>query len=171
MIIRHRQERDFTALPNALLQDGRLHVFDVGLLGYMLSLPPDWSFSIRGLAAILPHDGVAAIGKSLQRIEAAGYLQRKQKRGADGKLSSFVWVVSDQPNIDFPNTEKPNEKPNTEKLYTGNRAQSKITSKQDYNNKQHMKERGDRRAGDSGIRRKTPREIADGDAWDALICR
>lgn len=165
MIIRHRQERDFTSLPNALLQDKRLELRDVGLLCFMLSLPPDWEFSVRGLAAILPNDGVAAIGKSLQRIEAAGYLQRKQKRGADGKLSGCDWVVSDQPHIDFPYTENPD----TEKPYTENRAQSNITTNKKYNNqKTEIKKGADHLAGNRRVRGADERSSSDGDAWDAL---
>ena len=164
MIIRHRQERDFTALPNALLQDKRLELRDVGLLCFMLSLPPNWDFSIRGLAAILPHDGVAAIGKSLQRIEAAGYLQRKQDRGKDGKLLPVVWFVSDEPHIDFPYTDNPD----TERPYTGNHAQSKSTSKQDYTNKQHRKERGDSLARTGRVRGASSSESTGGAEWDAL---
>ena len=164
-IIRHAQERNFTALPNSLLQDKRLHLNDVGLLCFMLSLPSDWKFSERGLAAILPYDGVAAIGKSLQRIEAAGYLKRKQDRGKDGKLLPVVWYVSDEPHIDFAVTEIAD----TAKPLPGNRAQSKITSKQDYKDqKKHDKKEGDVFARTDRICGASSSECSDGDAWDAL---
>lgn len=96
-IIRHRQEKDYTVLPNALLQDKRLHLIDKGLLSYMLSLPPAWEFSIAGLCAVVENDGITAIRSSLARIESAGYLKRERVRGADGKLANAIWTVSDEP--------------------------------------------------------------------------
>lgn len=110
-ILRHHHTRDFTIVPNSLIQNENLSLRDIGLLIYMLSLPDDWEFSIRGLDAIFENDGRDAISVSLKRIEAAGYLTRETERKG-GKFGSVVWTVSDVPIP--PCTEKPDTvKPNT----------------------------------------------------------
>ena len=104
-VLRHRHERDFTVIPNDLLRNSDLGLKDIGLLTFMLSLPDGWEFSISGLCTMLQHDGRDAITKSLQRIEGAGYLRRERTRGADGRVSTVVWEVSDlpiSPGPDFP---------------------------------------------------------------------
>ena len=108
-INRHHFESDFTILPNSLLRDGRLSLRDVGLLCLMLSLPPEWQFSVRGLAAIIPNDGQSSVSAALKRIEAAGYLWRERRRDAGGKLGEVIWVVTDvpQPRLDFPDVANP----------------------------------------------------------------
>lgn len=110
-ILRHRHTRDFTIVPNSLIQNENLSLRDIGLLVYMLSLPDDWEFSIRGLDAIFKNDGRDAVSVSLKRIEAAGYLTREVERKG-GKFGAVVWIVSDEPMS--PCTEKPDTaKPNT----------------------------------------------------------
>lgn len=163
-IIRHAQERNFTALPNSLLQDKRLELRDVGLLCFMLSLPPNWEFSTRGLDAILPNDGEGAIRASLKRLEACGYLHRKRTRSADGKLSSVVWIVTDEPCVKNPHVEKPH----VDEPHEGNRAQYKETNTQYYTDKVHKDERGDRFERTDRICGASSSECSDGDAWDAL---
>lgn len=110
-ILRHHHTRDFTIVPNSLIQNENLSLRDIGLLIYMLSLPDDWEFSIRGLDAIFKNDGRDAVSVSLKRIEAAGYLTREAERKG-GKFCAVVWIVSDEPMS--PCTEKPDTvKPNT----------------------------------------------------------
>mgnify|MGYP002508876910 CR=1 FL=1 len=53
-----------------------------GLLAIMLSLPDDWNYSTRGLAAICK-EGVEAIGNTIKELEKAGYIVRRQLRGAN----------------------------------------------------------------------------------------
>lgn len=108
-ILRHKHTSDFTIIPNGLIQDESLSLRDVGLLVYMLSLPDDWEFSVRGLAAIFKNDGRDAIQASLKRIEKAGYLHIKQTR-ENGRLGKVIWTVSDAPMspcTDFPYPVKP----------------------------------------------------------------
>lgn len=101
-IVRHKQEKDFTILPNALLRDERLWLRDVGLLARMLSLPDEWSFSVAGLRAIIPGVGRDGLRDSLRRIEAAGYLRREKKRGKDGKIIGEIWTITDDPETALP---------------------------------------------------------------------
>ena len=67
------------------LRDTRLSVKAIGLFSIILSLPPEWDFSIAGLAAIT-RDGIATVRAALNELESNGYLTRKRVRGEDGKL-------------------------------------------------------------------------------------
>ena len=83
-----------------------------------LSLPEDWSFSIRGLASICV-DGQAAIQTALDTLEELGYLRRDRNQGhqENGKFGGVRYVFYDAPQspcVDFPYTDEP---------YTENRAQ------------------------------------------------
>ena len=55
-----RLSGDFTIISNKVFRNKKLGVTDRGTLCTLLSLPDNWNFSIRGLAAILP-DGVTKI--------------------------------------------------------------------------------------------------------------
>lgn len=43
------KSRDFTVMPNQHLQDKELSLKTIKLLSKMLSLPPNWNYSLRGL--------------------------------------------------------------------------------------------------------------------------
>lgn len=115
-IIRHRQDRDYTVLPNALLRDERLWLRDVGLLARMLSLPDEWSFSVAGLRAIIPGVGRDGLRDSLRRIEAAGYLRREKKRGIDGKIIGEIWTITDEPETALPSLALPSPDKATQQI-------------------------------------------------------
>lgn len=59
---------NYTTMNNVMWRDGNLGATEQGVLGTMLSLPPDWDFPIKGLATLFP-DGERKIGTSLQKIE------------------------------------------------------------------------------------------------------
>lgn len=108
-ILRHSHER-YLAVPSELLRNEKLSLRDKGLLCYMLNLPDDWRFSIRGLSAVLERDGRSAIESSLRSIEQAGYIKRDKIHTQDGKLD-WVWQISDTPEFspctDCPDMAKP----------------------------------------------------------------
>ncbi len=110
-----QQPFGYTQISNAVFQDKRLNEADVGLLCIMLSLPPDWQFSVAGLCAIRPQSGRDKLAASIKRLENAGYLQRSLRRDG-GKFVRTVWEITDTPSTEKPSTEKPfTEKPFTEK--------------------------------------------------------
>ena len=45
----------------------------------MLSLPEEWNYTTRGLAAICK-EGVDSIGTALKELERSGYIQRNRVR-------------------------------------------------------------------------------------------
>lgn len=96
-ILRHNHTHNFLIIPNETVYNCALSLKDLGLLVYMLTLPDDWEFTIKGLCAALPYDGRDSISASLERIESAGYLNREQERDTAGKLRGNIWNISDLP--------------------------------------------------------------------------
>jgi hypothetical protein len=96
-----------------------------GLLSYMLSLPDDWDYSVRGLVACLK-EGKDGIQAALHELEKYGYLQRGQGRTDTGKLDKAVYTITELPLTENPHTEKPPaEKPpqlNTKGISTNKRS-------------------------------------------------
>ena len=63
----------FTTMLNHHLRNRNLSLKAVGLLSKMLSLPPDWDYSIRGLA-MLNTDGIDGIRTAMKELEDEGYV-------------------------------------------------------------------------------------------------
>lgn len=105
-VLRQNHTRDFTVIPNSLLQDQRLSCRDRGLLVWMLSKPPDWEFSKLSIVGELQLDGESSIKSGIKNLKAAGYLEIRQER-KKGKVFRSVWTVSDMPQGCFNPTESP----------------------------------------------------------------
>ena len=61
-----------------------------------LSFPEDWNYSTRGLAAICK-EGVDAIGSTIKELEKAGYIIRRQLRGANGRITDTEYIIYEKP--------------------------------------------------------------------------
>jgi len=88
--------KDFTVVNNAILKNKKLTMTERGLLITLISLPDNWSFSINGLAQILP-DGRTAINTAVNSLINAGYIVKMNQARDSGKFSNGVWIVSDDP--------------------------------------------------------------------------
>lgn len=107
--------KGYTVLGNYHLRDKRISNKARGLLSTMLSLPPNWHYTIRGLACICK-DGVDAIALQLKELEQYGYLHRRQIRNAQGQMDHVEYVFYAEPHPNPPERELPvREKPDTEK--------------------------------------------------------
>ena len=124
-VFRIERTRDHTVMSNHHLRNEKLSLKAKGLLSMMLSLPENWNYTTRGLAAICK-EGVDAIGGALRELETAGYIVRHQLRDRQGRISDTEYVIYEQPqpkkpdtpspDTDAPDTENPYmEKPDTEK--------------------------------------------------------
>ena len=85
-ICRVVKTKDYTVMSNYHLRDRRLSAKEMGLLSFVLSLPDDWDFTIRGLIGLM-RDGKDSIYGALRNLEAFGYVRRRQRRNAKGQLS------------------------------------------------------------------------------------
>lgn len=74
-VFRVQRTRDYTVMSNYHLRDQNLTLKAKGLLSMMLSLPDEWNYTTRGLAAICK-EGVDAIGSALKELENNGYIVR-----------------------------------------------------------------------------------------------
>ena len=95
-VFRIERTRDYTVMSNHHLRNGKLSLKAKGLLSMMLSLPEDWNYTTRGLAAICK-EGVDAIGGALRELETAGYIVRYQLRDRQGRISDTEYVIYEQP--------------------------------------------------------------------------
>ena len=128
-VFRVERTRDYTVMCNHHLKDSGLSLKAKGLLSMMLSLPDEWNYTTRGLAAICK-EGVDAIGKTLKELELAGYIIRRQLRGKDGRISDTEYTIFEKPrkpsppDTTLPDTENPYlDNPDTEAPDTDNPAQ------------------------------------------------
>ena len=88
----------------------------------MLSLPEDWNYSTRGLAAIC-REGVDAIRGALRELEKEGYVIRRQLRGPGGQIQDIEYLIYEQPpGTGSPGTGNPSAvRPRPEKSAGSNR--------------------------------------------------
>ncbi|MER6396085.1 hypothetical protein ABT263_08470 [Kitasatospora sp. NPDC001603] len=88
---RSAHARNFTVLPNSILQDRRLTMAARGLLSDLLSRPKRWREDARQMADSGP-DSRAAVRKALKELIEAGYYVVRKIRGADGRIRSEAHV-------------------------------------------------------------------------------
>ena len=119
-VIRAAKDKDFTVMSIHHLRDTRLSLKAIGLFSIILSLPPEWKFSVVGLAAITK-DGITSVRGALNELEQNGYLTRKRIRTQDGRLEGSKYTFFELPEAASPDTEKPEqEKPDPEAPALGN---------------------------------------------------
>ncbi len=95
-VFRVERTRDYTVMCNCHLRDQNLSLKAKGLLSIMLSLPDDWNYTTKGLAAICK-EGVNAIGSGLKELEEAGYIVRRQIHGYHGRITDMEYTIYEQP--------------------------------------------------------------------------
>ena len=106
-----RTKHPYTNIPNALIRDKRLRLQTRAVLILMLSLPPDWDFSVRGMAAVA---GVSkdTMGRIMGELETYGYLRRKrQDREDGGRFGKTGLILTDDPEALFDDEERQEEPP------------------------------------------------------------
>lgn len=107
-VVRARKDQNFTTMSNYHLRDKRLSLKTKGLMSIILSLPNDWDYSVRGLAAFTGA-GESAIKSSLVEMETCGYLTRNRLRKDDGTFGEIEYTIEEKPAVDYPLVDKPTE--------------------------------------------------------------
>ena len=95
-VYRVERTRDYTVMSNCHLKDTALSLKAKGLLSMMLSLPDEWNYNTRGLAAICK-EGVDAISTAIRELEKAGYIVRRQLRGSNGRIMDTEYIIYERP--------------------------------------------------------------------------
>ena len=117
-VFRIEKTRDYTVMSNHHLKDRTLTLKSKGLLSMMLSLPDEWNYTTRGLAAIC-REGVDSIGAALKELETHGYIRRTQLRDEKGKITDTEYVIYEMPQREPPSSPG-TPLPGTAKPYTEN---------------------------------------------------
>ena len=117
-VFRIEKTRDYTVMSNHHLKDRTLTLKSKGLLSMMLSLPDEWNYTTRGLAAIC-REGVDSIGAALKELETHGYIRRTQLRDEKGKITDTEYVIYEMPQCEPPSSPGM-PLPGTAKPYTEN---------------------------------------------------
>ncbi len=95
-VFRVERTRDYTGMSNHHLKNWMLSLKAKGLLSIMLSLPNEWDYTLRGLAAIIK-EGVDSIRQAIRELEEAGYIVRARSRNDKGQLSGTEYVIYEHP--------------------------------------------------------------------------
>lgn len=101
-IIRVEKRSNYTVVDNTFIRDMNLSMKAKGLMLLMLSLPPEWDYSVAGLAAICK-EGMTAIRAALKELEETGYLRRERKNNEKGHFV-YEYVLTEIPQPHYGNT-------------------------------------------------------------------
>lgn len=124
-VFRVQKTKDFTVMSNHHLKNKDLSLRSKGLLSFMLSLPEDWDYSLKGLAT-LNKEGIDAIRSAINELEAFGYIERSRVRNEKGQLGENEYIIHElpispepkqtEPTLENPTLDNPTqEKPTQEK--------------------------------------------------------
>ena len=109
-VFRVNRNKNYTHMANYHFREKEMSLKAKGLLSLMLSLPEEWDYSVRGLAA-LSKDGKDSVMNTLTELEEFGYLRRTKVLNDKGRFAGYDYDIFEKPQPGNPNTEKP---------YTGN---------------------------------------------------
>lgn len=123
-IIRVEKRSNYTVVDNTFIRDMNLSMKAKGLMLLMLSLPPEWDYSVAGLAAICK-EGMTAIRGALKELEEAGYLCRERRNSEKGYfVYEYILTEIPQPyNGNLHTVEMDAEEAYTDDTHTENRTQ------------------------------------------------
>ena len=116
-VIRVEKTSNYTVMSNHHLRNKAMSLKAKGLMSLMLSLPPQWDYSIGGLVAICK-ESHTSIRSALKELEQNKYLIRHRINNEKGYFS-YEYIL-----YEIPHTEKLYmDKAHTEKQYTESRTQ------------------------------------------------
>ena len=95
-VFRVEKTANFTVMSNIHLKDKRLSFKAKGLMSVILSLPPEWDYTVTGLAYIAA-DGIDSVRAAVRELERCGYINRRQLRDEQGRMSGNEYLVYENP--------------------------------------------------------------------------
>lgn len=90
-ICRIEKSSNYTTMGNFHLRDKKLSLKAKGLLSVVLSLPPDWDYSVAGLVAIVM-EKETVVRSCLKELKEAGYLVVEKERPTKENGGHFNYV-------------------------------------------------------------------------------
>lgn len=100
------RRKNFTTIDNSVFLNKRLSYKAKGLFCQLISLPPYWNYSLKGLSS-LSSDGIDSVRSALKELISSGYVVVNRKHDQSGKFIGMEYIVRDDPLLDFPHMDKP----------------------------------------------------------------
>ena len=94
-IFRIEKDKSYTVMSNYHLRDRNLSYKAKGMLSFMLSLPDDWDYSLKGLVSI-SKENIKAIRAILSELENYGYFEKVLVRGYRGHFK-YEYIIREIP--------------------------------------------------------------------------
>lgn len=95
-IIIRRKRPSSTTIQDSIIWDESLSPMARFSLIAMLSMRQGWDYSVRGMAAMI-HVSKDTMSKYIRELEDAGYLNRIQRNGQNGKFGKATYILTDTP--------------------------------------------------------------------------
>lgn len=142
-VIKSGHREPFTVLYKSAIRDKRLTFEMLGFLTYMLDKPPEWEFTVSGMAKERGV-GLGQVRRLVGLLEDVGYLMREQSHDDGGRFAKNVYVLQETPPLSgFPDNGEPLKLPLSENTDNGEnrcrenpstdlRTQSKNVETKDY---------------------------------------
>ena len=93
------REHPYLMIARSTVRDYRLSLSERGFLIELLSMPDDWSISIRGLASVMKL-GKNTVQRHLSSLIETGYCIRgKRERSSNGRLGRSNYTVFESPEL------------------------------------------------------------------------
>ena len=105
-VFRVNRNKNYTHMANYHFREKAMSLKAKGLLSLMLSLPEEWDYSVRGLAA-LSKDGKDSVMNTLTELERFGYLKRSKVLDDGGRFAGYDYDIFEKPQPGNPGAENP----------------------------------------------------------------
>jgi hypothetical protein len=97
-IFRVEKNANYVVMSNHHLRNRDLSLKSKGLLSLILSLPPEWNYSLAGLCAICK-ESQTAMRSALKELETNNYLVRKRQKNSLGHFE-YEYIVYEVPHTE-----------------------------------------------------------------------
>ena len=104
-IFRVEKTQNYTVMSNHHLRNMEMGLKSKGLLSLILSLPPNWNYSLNGLCAICK-ESQTAIRSALKELEKNKYLVRRRTKNELGQFE-YMYIIYEVPYTENQHTAKP----------------------------------------------------------------
>lgn len=104
-VMRVHKNGNFTVMSNYHFKEKKMSLKSKGLLSLMLSLPPEWNYTVSGLVS-LSKDGRDSVMTALAELEKFGYLHRERVKDDKGQFAGVEYNIYEEPQQKKPIAEK-----------------------------------------------------------------
>ncbi len=95
-VFRVLKDKNYTTINNTIFKDKSISCKTKGFFATIMSLPPDWDFSVNGIKEILL-EGKSSVYSFIDELEDNGYLTKKTNRDNNGKILGVEYTFFETP--------------------------------------------------------------------------